>query len=334
MDEEIAEAPRPALAERFGSTLDRIERIYLKALRAAILFLATGLLLYAAWLGVWSLYKISRSPSSVVEQPATVAPDELTDAEMPVRDASAGGPAAGPKVDPAQQRHYAGFVSRYHALYQTRFEPFRQKEDKPMSRDQFDDAFVKSNERLQAASKGNFNFAEDKADLDRLLAVMTDAAGKPQTQQRLQKYKAARRVSVAKKVQRTRTETREGWDSLSYACAGWYENGGCPTIRTVEVPYVETVRTMEFPPDTQSHTQIFRAFQDRFFALLHDRRDSNRAEAQRKREEITFGKLMGKVTLWTALQIVGGFLVLMFFFLLIAIERHQRRIGGDGTDPA
>ena len=27
----------------------------------------------------------------------------------------------------------------------------------------------------------------------------------------------------------------------------------------------------------------------------------------------------------TTLQILGGFLILMFFFLLIAIERHQRR---------
>ena len=28
----------------------------------------------------------------------------------------------------------------------------------------------------------------------------------------------------------------------------------------------------------------------------------------------------------TALQVVGAFLALMFFFLLIAIERHQRRM--------
>jgi hypothetical protein len=27
-----------------------------------------------------------------------------------------------------------------------------------------------------------------------------------------------------------------------------------------------------------------------------------------------------------AIQIIGGFLGLMFFFLLIAIERHQRKI--------
>jgi hypothetical protein len=33
--------------------------------------------------------------------------------------------------------------------------------------------------------------------------------------------------------------------------------------------------------------------------------------------------VLGKLSLWTALQILGGFLLLMFLFLLIAIERHS-----------
>jgi hypothetical protein len=328
MAEGLEEAPRPAFRQRFGLALDRAEAAYLKVLRAAILIIATGLLLYAAWLGIWSMGKIIKSPSSVVEQPAGVAADELTDAEMAVRSASAALPG-GPKFDPVQQRYYDSFVRRYFDLYSTRFEPFRQKDDKPMSRDQFDDAFVKSNERLQASAKGQLNFDEDRADLESALTVMTEAASKPQTRQRLQRYKAAKKISVAKKVQRTRTEMREGWNPYGYSCENWYENGGCPTIRAVEVPYTETVQTLQFPENTQTHAQIFRAFQDRFFSLLHERRERNRAEAERKREEISFGNLMGKVTLWTALQILAGFLVLMFFFLLIAIERHQRKMVGD-----
>ena len=53
----------------------------------------------------------------------------------------------------------------------------------------------------------------------------------------------------------------------------------------------------------------------------------------------------GKMSVVTALEVVGAFLSLMFFFLLIAIERHQRRIsavvsreeielGDPGTAPA
>ncbi|HEX8214844.1 MAG TPA: hypothetical protein VF582_05160 [Allosphingosinicella sp.] len=329
MEEAVAEAPQPALRERVGSALDRAEHVYLRVLRAAILVIATGLLLYAAWLAAWSLWKIAQSPESVVEQPASVAAGELTDAEMPVRIAGGNAAAAGLKFNPVQQRYYSSFVDRYHGLYRTRFEPFRQKEDKPLSRDQFDDAFVKSNERLQAVAGGDVNFAADKADLDSLLAVMTEAASKPETQQRLQRYKSARKVTVARKVQRTRSETREGWDSNGYTCLGWYENGGCPTIRVVQVPYTQTVRTAEFPEGTQTHAQIFRAFQDRYFSLLQGRRERYRAEAEREREEISFGNLTGRVTLWTALQILGGFLVLMFFFLLIAIERHQRKLARD-----
>jgi hypothetical protein len=323
---DISIPPQEAFRTRLGSALDRAERFYLKALRAAILIIATGLLLYAAWLAAWSLWKIAQSPASVVEQQATVAADELTDAEMPVARPRAGNGAPRPFVDPIHQRYYTDFVNRYYGLYRKGFEPFRQKEDKPLSRDQFDDAFVKSNERIQAIAKGELFFQADKAELDRLLAVMTEAAGKPQTQQRLQKYKTAKKVTVARKIQRTRTEVREGWDPDGYTCIGWYENGGCPTIRAVEVPYTETVRTQEFPEDTQTHAQIFRAFQDRYFSLMNERRERYEAEAARKREEISFGNLMGKTTLWTALQIVGGFLVLMFFFLLIAIERHQRRL--------
>jgi hypothetical protein len=325
MDEVYEEAPQPALRERFGSALDRAEHIYLRLLRAAILVIATGLLLYAAWLGVWSLYKISQSPSSVKETPASVSADELTSADTPAT-VSPQTPQ-GPQVDPEQRRYYAGFVRRYHALFQTRFEPFRQKDDKQLSRDQFDDAFINSQGRLQSAAKGELNFGDDKADLEALLATMTDAAGKPQTHERLQRYKTAQKVRVSKHIDRTRIEVRSGWNSSSMSCPNWYLSPiGCSEARTVEVPYTETVTTMELPKGTESHSQIFRAFQDRFFALLHERRETNRAEAARKRDEISVGNLVGKLTLWNALKILGGFLVLMFFFLLIAIERHQRRM--------
>lgn len=329
MEEVSAEAPAPALRERFGSALDRVEHVYLRVLRAAILVIATGLLLYAGWLGIWSLWKIAQSPSSVVEQPASVAADELTSAEMPETSAvpSGGAGGQGPRIDPAQQRYYADFVRRYYGLFRARFEPFRQAEDKQLTRDQFDDAYINSEERLQQAAKGELDFNEDKGDLEALIAAMGEAAGKAQTRERLQKYKAAKKVKVRNEVQRTRTEIRTGWNSGSMECPNWYNPPiGCPETRSVEVPYTETVYTMQFPEGTQSHLQIFRAFQDRFFTLLRERRESNRAEAARKREEISLGNLMGKVTLWSVLKLLGGFLTLMFFFLLIAIERHQRRI--------
>lgn len=319
--EEEAAAP---LRARVGAALDRAEHVYLRVLRAAILVIATGLLLYAAWLGLSGVWKVAQSPDSVEEEVATVAPDELTNAEMPRRQTER---QEGPRIDPTQQRYYAGFVNRYYNLFRTRFEPFRQGDDRQLSRDQFDDAFIDSQARLQAAARRELNFAADRADLENLLRVMTEAAGKPMTQQRLQRYKNARKVRVGRRVQRTRTEHRSGWNRYSMACADWYYPPyGCPERRAVQVPYTETVYSMEYPEGTQSHTQIFRAFQDRFFALLHERRENNRARAEMERTDIMIGNVEGRLSLWDALKILGGFLLLMFFFLLIAIERHQRRM--------
>ena len=88
---------------------------------------------------------------------------------------------------------------------------------------------------------------------------------------------------------------------------------------------------MEFPEGTQSHIQIFRAFQDRFFGLLHERRERNRRTAEADRNDILLGIVQGHLSLWDALKILGGFLLLMFFFLLIAIERHQRRMAAQSV---
>jgi hypothetical protein len=321
MEEGVAQPPA---ATRIAAVLERAERVYLRVLRVVILLIATLLIVFAGWLVVSSLYKMAQSPDSVEEKAAVVVADELTDAEMPEKETAVAN--LGSTTNPAQRGYYISFVNRYYGLFKTKFEPFRQREDKQLTRDQFDDSFVKSTERLKAISTGEMDFERDKADLEALLVVMTQAAAKPQTQQRLQKYRSAKKVQIAKKVQRSRTETRRGWNQYSMDCPGWFnEPVGCAENRQVEIPYTQTVYSQEFPKGTQSHSQIFRAFQDRFFQLLHQRREANAQQAAGERAGILAGIAEGKLSLLTALQILGGFLVLMFFFLLIAIERHQRR---------
>jgi hypothetical protein len=325
MEEDVV---RPPVTERLASVLERAERVYLRILRAVILVIATLLIAYAAWLLVSSVYKIAQSPETVEEKPAVVAADELTSAEMPDQDTASSD--TGPKVNSSHRGYYNSFVNRYYALFKTKFEPFRQKEDKQLTRDQFDDSFVKTSGRLEAISRGEMDFEREKADLNALLAVMTEAAAKPQTKERLQKYRSAKKVRVAKKVQRSRTETRRGWNPYSMSCPGWYNDPiGCAENRQVEVPYTQTIYSQELPKGTQSHSQIFRAFQDRFFQLLQERRTANAQEAADERAGILAGVAEGKLSLFTVLQILGGFLVLMFFFLLIAIERHQRKMSAN-----
>ncbi|MFL0587740.1 hypothetical protein ACH0BU_14000, partial [Sphingomonas olei] len=61
------------------------------------------------------------------------------------------------------------------------------------------------------------------------------------------------------------------------------------------------------------------------FQLLAERRERNASEAASQRDEIVRGHAAGWNGLSQSILIAGGFLVLMFFFLLVAIERHQRR---------
>lgn len=328
------EVSRASFAHRAGSALDRAERFYLRILRAVILVIATLLLAYAAWLGASSLYRISLSPDSVVEADASVSADELTDAEMPAL-ATQSGTEAKPASNAAYRRFYSGFADRYYALYRSKFEPYRQGQDKQLTRAEFDGAFVNTPDRLDAIREGNLSFTDDRRDLETLLTVMTDAAGKPATIERLRRYKSARKIPVTRQVERTRVTYQDGWDSSSMSCSDWYQTPyGCPVRRPVESSYTQAVTTMEFPKGTQSHTQIFKAFQDRFFTLLQTRREENAQKAEQERQGILAGIADGHLSLVTALQILGGFLILMFFFLLIAIERHQRRLAADVSEDA
>ena len=323
---ELADEEGASVRARIGSAFDKVESIYLRALRVFILIIATMLVLFATWLCVSGLWGVVRSPDSVIEAPAKVDAAELTSAESPDR-TEAGSPNG--KRDPGAEyrKFYAEFGRRYFNIYTSLFEPYRQPDDKKLTQNEFIDAYLKPEARVQAIADDGLDFSADKADLENLYLTMNEAATLPQTVERLQKYKKAKRVQTTKKVQRFRAETRRGWDSYSTSCPAWYESPvGCSVMRSVQVPYSETVKVMELPKGTQSHAQIFRAFQDKYFHLLKERRDHNAKAAQDEREGILAANVAGKVSLFTALQVLGGFLVLMFFFLLIAIERHQRRI--------
>ena len=321
---DIVEAIPPA--SRFATTLDRIERLYLLLLRTAILVIATGVLIWAAWLAVSATVRIMRSPESVVEQPVSVAASELPSAIAPEAVKAAAKRNDGPSLK-AERQFYSRFVDQYHSLYQTRFEPFRRAEDKRLNRDEFDDNFVKSGERLAALARGDGDFAKDRADLEGLLQAMTQASTLPETMARLKQYKEAVKKPVRRQVERFRIESRRGWDSLSTNCESWYEAPiGCAVTRQVSVPYTQTVTSMALPDGLLSHTQIFRGMQDRYFTLLTERREREAASVTAKRADIAEGQSIGWGSLHLMLYVLAGFLILMFFFLLIAIERHQRRV--------
>ncbi len=235
---------------------------------------------------------------------------------------------------PEQQAFYTNFVKRYFTLFRTKFEPYRQPEDKKLSADEFDDAFVQSSRRMAAVATGAVSFVEDSQDLESLFSAMTAVADMARTKERLLQYKSAKKVSVTRSVRRTRTEYRRGWNSYSTNCSGWYYSPiGCPERRAVRAPYTTKVTTQEFPEGTQSHSKIFHAMQDEYFTLLEARRLTNAAKADAARSDIVQGNIEGHSSLAEALRNFAIFLGLMLVFLFIAMERHQRSLAALAASP-
>ncbi len=327
---EVDEVSRAGWRWRWARALDRAEAAYLRVLRAAVLLVATALVALAIWLAVSGIFKMSRSPDSVIEQEASVAATDLTDGPIGTeREPSLND--GGELVPSAATRNaYQARLNRYFDIYRNRFEPYRQADDKQLSRDEFDDQYLRTGERAMSVAKGQLDETQDLSDLDRLITVMNEAALDAKTVGLLQKYKGARKIDVRKTVDKVRTEVRRGWYSGSMACSDWYLRPyGCPTVRSVAVPYSETVTVKEFPKGTLSHSAIFDAYHRRYLGLLDERRTQNRMEAEAERQSILDGKIEGGASLWSAVQLAGAFLALMFFFLLVAIERHQRKLSGE-----
>lgn len=313
------------LRTRLGDAFDRAERVYLRVLRAFILIMASLLLVYAAWLVLSGMYKMSKSEDSIQEKIASVSGTELAATEVSEAQGNRGD---GSRRNEAEYRKfYDGFVGRYHSLFQTTFEAYRRPDDKQLSKSEFDDAFVHTSERIAAIKDDELDFAEDKADLGLLLEAMSAAAIEQPTQDRLLRYKNAKMTQVCSYVTKTRTTYRRGWDSYSTSCSNWYETPiGCAVNRSVQTPYKEKVCSMKLPSGVTSYAQIFRGYQERFFEILAERRKANADEASSLRAAIAADNLSGQASLSDAVKLFGGFLAVMFFFLLIAIERHQRNL--------
>jgi hypothetical protein len=306
----------PRRAERAREILNKLERIYLSAIRAIALVAATVLVIYAVWLAASGLYKVSRDASSVKEEPAVVSPEEVTAIDLREVTNSAAQPATDPAA--AEKRFYADFGKRYYDVFKAKFEPFKKPDDQVLSQKAFDERYLHTSDRLEAINEGNANFSQDSADLESLLTTMKAAAADQKTVDRLKAYR------VSKKIPVTRTETGTRSERYCYYYSDYF--GQCGVWDTRTVPYTRKVQDMKLPAGIVSHTDLFGAYQDAYLSKLATKRQANEAAADRERGEIAADNVTGQARLWSALTVVGGFVTLMFLFLLIALERHQRRI--------
>ena len=78
-----------------------------------------------------------------------------------------------------------------------------------------------------------------------------------------------------------------------------------------------------------TYDQVFVDLNHNFWATLTKQRIANKEAADAKKAEITASKVAGGVGIATAGWAFAAFISLMFGFLLVAVERHQRKMASD-----
>ena len=309
--------PMGSRRDRFKTVLSKAESTYLEILRAVALLIATVLLVWIGWLIVSSAYNISRDAGAVVEEPVVITPQDVTSIAQPDENSSDGSGRLEGKSPAAIA--FERFRNDYFQLYRTSFENFRQNDDTPLTRDQFAARYLTGFDQGTAAraelGADAFVMADDYPSI---LSTMRDAASLPITVERLEKYKSTPKVVVNDQVRRTRTESYCTYYSSYFdECFGY---------GTRTVPYNATVSRREPPAGVFSPQALFGAYQDNYLSKLNSRRDASYSKANRERAERLEANERGWLGMTRVVWFSAAFLGIMFFFLLIAIERHQRRM--------
>ena len=306
---------REGRTAKFRHFLARTERIYLEILRAAALVVATAILAWIVWLLITSAYGISRDADAVEVAPVELTAEEVVDVDLGESDAA----EAENEEQSKEPTSFDRFRDQYFSLYQRSFEKFLKDNDEKISKDQFTERFLSGfqpddAEDLESAMESYVL----EADYAGLLATMQAAAKLPVTEERLKKYKDTPKTRVEDQVRRTRQEQY---------CSYWSDYfGECFAYDTRSVPYTETVARMETPAGILEPPMLFGAYQDNYLAKLNAKRDESSSNAAEERAERLAANAEGWLGLSNAVWFAGAFIAIMFFFLLIAIERHQRVI--------
>ncbi|MBH1943340.1 hypothetical protein I5L01_03750 [Erythrobacter sp. YJ-T3-07] len=324
--------------ERFRLLLARVETVYLEVLRAAALIVATLILFGIVWLLISSAYRLSRDADGVELAPVAVTAQQVVDIEDGDGEDTKTADAANDK-GPSD---FEAFRDKYFALYQSNFEKYLKDDDSKLSKDAFTDRFLvgfaDQGEMMEDMTvEAAADIAESAAmadamvdeyafeprflrpdDYPDLLATMREASTLPLTIERLKKYADTPKVRSERKVRRTRQESYCEYYSDYF--------GECLTYGSRTVPYETTEVDMVMPEGVLDPKALFGAYQDSYISTLLREREKSSSEAAEERSARLEANAKGWLGLSNALWFAGAFLVLMFFFLLVAMERHQRRM--------
>lgn len=304
--------------------LDRIESVYLKILRVAGLAVATVCLAAALFFSLDAIWRLAVS-TDVQEEATVIAPDLLLQrlqTSIPPQTAPTddGVPAS---VRTAHERFMQGPFAQYHQTYRSVAERYNKEEDELLDPQMLAAALGYDLESYAAFDDATaLLFITDAGYQTQIAEAISAAMASPATTSVLEEYRAAEKTEQ-------RCTTRSERRQVTESCYDWYY-GSYSCTRTRNVPVERCVPA--YPEGIVSPLMAFGRADGAFRDLWREESDANAqaANLERMEREATRSQIGPKLLL--SLQILAGFLIVMFFFLIIAIERHLRKIAETPRD--
>lgn len=300
--------------------LDRIERAYLASLRVAILGVATLCLLGAIFFGANALWRVFVS-TDVKENPVQVTGAQVA-AELKRAAPTRTNANTDNQIPGAVRQSHAKWVRdvlpAFYAVYQTASQTYKKPEDETLTSEQLMNALGYDLQSYAENEAKAVVFIRDPNYQAQALAAVTAAIKDPAVVSQLTEYKAAEKTARSCS---TTYQSQQVWDSNSTVCSDWfYEPYGCQVTRSVPVERCIPA----YPEGIVSPRVAFGRADGEFFRLWSEQSEQVSAEAQATRDGREATRAQIGPNLLLVLQILGAFLVVMFFFLVVAIERHLR----------
>jgi len=298
--------------------LDDVERVYLIALRVGVLAIATLSLLCAGYFAVDAAWRMFVSTDVAVE-PTVVEPGEVS---AVMRDFAAAREAEeapdGPQIPGYVRERHDRFMEEtfaaYHRVYAAAAEQYNKSEDETLTAEELADRLGYSLEIYASGTSPVAKAFVEQPEFQRQsLAAVTAALADPASVGLLAQYRDADRVEhcTTRNVRRT----------VRQIC-GYYYTYDCSYTETVPTRRCEMVYPDGIVSPLAAFTQADQAFGELWIAEAN--RNEETAQVITSERHATRSQIGPKLIL--ALQVIGGFLVIMFFFLLVSIERHMRRL--------
>lgn len=308
-----------------AAQLERVESAYLHALRVAGLLIATLCLIAAIVFAAnasWRLFV----KTDIQPEATAVDTNSIALAIAAERDESKSSTSANDSISVAHDVFKKNVWPKYYDIYKTAHQKHLNSADTLISSDDlmaalsydlatYRQAMASSDEAEVMESyyaQRILRMINSKSYQDVALKHVAEVIAAPAVQTRLTQYKGA-----SKSEQRCTTTPRS---ERVYQTCGYYYVYDCSYTRTVQDRRCEAVFPESVLTPVAAFEQADRLFAEEWMSdedMKSDVAADIRAERMETRSKIA-------PNLQMALAIIGGFFIVMFFFLLVAIERHLR----------